>query len=272
MHRVIFCLALGLGLCLALLSGMQPACAQNPQPPTADELIAAIRSEDTARVAALLRQGANPDAIDTDEGLSALQLAAFLCEADITQLLLNAGANPNFTDQTRANALHWALECMDFVRRDRIVRQLVEAGANPSQPDDQGHTPLFLAVLDVDTTAIKHLLLVSANPNEPDNTGLYPLSVLLNSTSLGPVHLRCAQLLLDAHASPDATLPDTGDALLHQAVRAQHTALVHLLLDHQAATDQRNNKGQTPLDIAQQLGNADIINILAARSLQPQKP
>lgn len=55
-----------------------------------------------------------------------------------------------------------------------------------------------------------------------------------------------------------------GDTALHQAVRHNNTTLIDWLLKHEAngSIQSKNLDGQTPYDLAQQLGNTAIIELL----------
>jgi ankyrin repeat protein len=57
----------------------------------------------------LLKAGANPNTLSTDEGETVLMTASRAGKADIVKLLLDAGANPNAKEAYKGQtALMWA--------------------------------------------------------------------------------------------------------------------------------------------------------------------
>jgi len=61
-------------------------------------LVDAVRRGDVQEVARLLAAGANPNVKDLD-GKTPLHIAAEQCNADIAELLLKHGADPNARDE-----------------------------------------------------------------------------------------------------------------------------------------------------------------------------
>jgi uncharacterized protein len=93
-------------------------------------LIAAIENRDTAWVAHLLKQGAEPN-LAMRNGETALMAAAKLGLVDVTRWLLERGARVDETNRTRETALILAVQR----RHIPIVRVLVDGGANPDITD-----------------------------------------------------------------------------------------------------------------------------------------
>jgi uncharacterized protein len=79
---------------LLLLSGLVVGVvAQTRSSDSHDQLFAAIRSGDTARVAVLLQSGADVNAKDRRGGATPLMHAAAIGSLDTVRLLLNKGAD-----------------------------------------------------------------------------------------------------------------------------------------------------------------------------------
>ena len=105
-------------------------------------LIDAVRTGQRDVVDALLRDGADVDARDS-LGTTALQMAVGTFDRDtaIVRRLLDAGANPNVVDNTRATPLLQA----SITKDTAILRVLLARGADPCLSDDKGRTILDFA-------------------------------------------------------------------------------------------------------------------------------
>ena len=114
-----------------MLSGIVVLAAAGSAP-GADEgasrrLAAAAARGDAARVAALVRQGADPDAA-LRSGWTGLHLAADTGDVALTRLLLDAGANPDLRSRARGTPLDIA----ETTGRTEIARLLRGHGARGS--------------------------------------------------------------------------------------------------------------------------------------------
>ncbi|XP_030634630.1 caseinolytic peptidase B protein homolog [Chanos chanos] len=141
-----------------------------------DALIEAAKASNTQDVIRLLADGVDPNHRHS-LGWTALMVASMNRQHNVVKILLESGADPNIGDEfsnvyetsrqksihslevlvtredefssrlsSRANfrgctALHYAVLADDL----RTVRMLLEAGANPLQTNDLGHTPLAYA-------------------------------------------------------------------------------------------------------------------------------
>ena len=71
-----------------------------------------------------------------------LQYAAGEGHTDVVAALLKEGADPNERDEKSRTALHWATAYNDD---PALIRVLLEAGADPKAQNAWGQTPLHLA-------------------------------------------------------------------------------------------------------------------------------
>lgn len=101
------------------------------------------------------------------------------------------------------------------------VRKLLQA--DPKQRDvktELGSTPLHLAAMNPDTSAMKALIAAKADPNARDNDGATPLHMAAYASR--PEHVR---LLLEAGADPLAKTDNGRDAgSMARKVKADETA------------------------------------------------
>jgi ankyrin repeat protein len=74
----------------------------------------------------------------SDNGETPL-LAALMRDREIVQMLLDGGADVNYSDRWRRTPLHWAVEAGDLA----LVELLVSRGANVNARDITDRTPLY---------------------------------------------------------------------------------------------------------------------------------
>jgi ankyrin repeat protein len=103
----------------------------------------AVMRNDPEKIAALIKAGVWLD--ETDEGETALHWAVSRQHTEIVTMLLEAGANPNVPDNDGYTPLHDAAEMGDCSPARAMLEALLAAGADPSQQEKNGRTPLDLA-------------------------------------------------------------------------------------------------------------------------------
>jgi ankyrin repeat protein len=109
---------------------------------TALEMAAQQGDSKTAEV--LIRNGANVDEEDSDNGFTALDWAVFKDDTKLASLLITKKAGVNHVDKHGSTPLHWAAS-VDF-GDTAILELLLGAGATLGVRDHEGLTPLQLAV------------------------------------------------------------------------------------------------------------------------------
>ncbi len=165
--------------------------------------------------------------------------ALMACSYVRTSQLLGAGVSPNtrvrgFDDaypgrpgqklpRTNLVPLNFAAFWRAKKSRIKLLRRLLEAGADVHSADSQGYTPLHDSVYD----------------NEPE-----------------PV-----QLLLEAGADANAATAQ-GFTPLHLAALDNADKVAELLLTHGSRVNTAANDGETPLAFAAMTGNADLVRTL----------
>ena len=184
-------------------------------------------------------------------------------------LLLDAGADPNATDDSGDTPLHEAASGKGRVRPKTVtavITLLLDAGADPNAKRksesrfNPGFTPLHEAANtavspEEDTTLLQEvitlLLDAGADPNAKDRGESIPLHWARSPEAV--------TLLLDAGADLDAK-NKSGNTPLHEAVFGSHhretiAAIITLLLDAGADPNAKNAEGATPLHNATRLGH-----------------
>lgn len=169
-------------------------------------LLRAIEDDDRASVKALLRAdpGLASRHVDAAKlyqsqichwiyvGDTALHLAAAGYRVEIARLLLAAGADPNAaTNHRRSGPLHYAADgyvidpAWDAKRQVKMIRCLLDAGADVNAPDKNGATPLHRAVRTRCAAAVECLLEAGADPTLKNKPGSTPFHLAVQDTGRG---------------------------------------------------------------------------------------
>uniref|UniRef100_A0A8C2LT12 Neurogenic locus notch homolog protein 4 n=1 Tax=Cricetulus griseus TaxID=10029 RepID=A0A8C2LT12_CRIGR len=237
------------------------------------------------QVAAMLTppQECEMEALDVDtcgpDGVTPL-MSAVLCgrvESTIVQgpwlgnpepcePLLDRGVCPQaHTVGTGETPLHLAAR----FSRPTAARRLLEAGANPNQPDRAGRTPLHTAVA-ADAREVCQLLLASrrtaVNARTQDGTTPLMLAARLAVEDL-------VEELIAARADVGAR-DKRGKTALHWAAAVNNARAARSLLQAGADKDAQDSREQTPLFLAAREGAVEVAQLLlelgAARGLRDQ--
>ncbi len=147
--------------------------AQNPEltkvlfPGGISPLHFAIASSLPEAVALLLKAGA-----DLKAGpISALWLAIMEDESQCLEALLNAGANPQTSDNQGTPPLCFAAQ----MGLNKVVAALLAHGADLNARDAEGDTPLMCAASNSNKETVTILLAAGANPHQRNFDGMSAL-------------------------------------------------------------------------------------------------
>ena len=128
----------------------------------------------SATVASLLAEGADPNALD-GYGWSSVHFAVPLAGSGVVSALLEAGADPNARTVGGATALHLAAPQATIA----VVSNLLRGGTDPNAADGQGEwarTPLHSAALSSDDPSVVLALLnAGADKSVRDARGQHPV-------------------------------------------------------------------------------------------------
>ncbi len=290
--------AVALALNAGALAAATPGAVSSAVAVSADgstALLMAAYEGDAGRVAALLKQGANPRQ-GNRYGATPLGEAARRGDADIMRLLLNAGANANEANAEGQTAL------MEVARTGNLAAamMLLKHGAKIDAREHWGgQTALIWATAQNQPAMIKLLVAKGADVNaratvrdwqrrvtaegRPKDMNRGGMTPLLYAARDG--YLDCVSVLLRAKAQVDLTDPD-GTTPLVLALMNGHWDVGKALIEAGADVNQWDFYGQSPLYMAvdmktlpagarvelpatDALSGIDMIKLLLAKGANP---
>ncbi len=198
----------------------------------------------------LLKAGSTANFTDLSLGFRALNCAIKDKSYTNLEILLSAGADPNFENDTNHRPLNLAVH----MGSETIINLLLMANANPNLPSKLygGLRPLNQSMFTGTQNIIQLLLSANANPNHRDKDNELPLNVAINNRC--PDIIMC---LLKNGANPNMTDSD-GFTSLHMAVKNGYSNIMQLLLKLEVDPNISNNVGWTPLFTA--INNKVVFN------------
>lgn len=167
--------------------------------PTTRRVAAAIARADAARVRRLVAEGAALD-VPSPDSVNTLLTWTIRQHPGETPLLLQLGANPNFTFGTAQPPLIVAM----IPERPDLVRALLDAGADPNTPDPTLKNPvMYIALLAHDPQMFRLLVDHGADLTRLDWQG-HTLAMAAAATERWAI----ATLALDRGVDPSHVAPD----------------------------------------------------------------
>ena len=222
---------------------------------------------DPAKVRVLMDRGAAPNARAIDR-TTALVVAARLGNAESMRLLIDRGADPKLTASDTANLLRVAYTS----ESPDVRRVLSESGVALKDAREIGEPPLTQNLFD--TAVLRQLLDAGANPKQQVPLVTLRLPSLGLAASSGEVE--SVRLLLSRGADARAGGSHGWTPLMMAAASARpNPAVVELLLEHGADLHARDYVGRTALDWALMQGETPVVRQLrqaGAKALAPPPP
>jgi len=238
----------------------------------------------------LLKGGFDPNTVF--EGSPLVSLAAGDGRYDIVTLLLEAGADPNVTDEDDYTPLATAVSR----GYPGTVSALIKGGADPDISDPDGETTLHTAVARDNADVLQALLSASENPNKVNSNGWSPLHSAINfgrrenvevlvrhgvslnqywegKTTLSLAsfggHADIAEFLLQKPKLDPNEINEDGGTPLTDAIYAESVETLIVLLNHGADPNEPTRDGSTPLSVAASSGGTDVVRELLRVGANP---
>jgi len=189
----------------------------------------------------------------TEDGRTALMLAAAEGDSNLVTVLLARGAAVNATNLRGGTPLMYAATAGD----EKSVGLLLARGAEINRRARNGWTALTLASARGAAPVVMQLLANGANPNIADIYGWTPL---MRATQAG--HVDVVKVLATATNMEINSTDDTGKTALHHAAEIGSRPIVDTLLAHGALTSIRDRDNRTAYDIARAADHANVASAL----------
>jgi uncharacterized protein len=222
-------------------------------------LFSAARHGCEREARALLDHGAAIDAKDR-EGATALAKATQAGKTGLMKLLMESGANPNTRAIDGSTPLFYAAES----DRGAALRLLLDYGADPNIPGHRGLRPLAAAAFNGSEDSVDPLLQRGADPNALDDDGEGAM-VFTAGRAYAPIVARLIAAGVDANRRYAHGLTALMWAAGYDAAAGVEDveATLKVLIDHGAALDLKDDRGETAADIARELGHEQAVALLA---------
>ncbi len=213
-------------------------------------LFEAIRANEVAVVAELLRARPSLAGSKSPQGLTPIMEALYAGRTEIADLILKAGYLPDLFEASALGAL------------PRVEELLRKSPDQTNAISSDGFTPLTLASFFGQREVVDFLLSKGADPNTPAKNPMRVAPLHSAAAHTRPfVAFSIAKLLLMYGASANAR--QEGDwTPLHQAAASGNLDLVALLLECGADPAARSFDGKTPFDLAVEKGQQKTADVL----------
>lgn len=248
-------------------------------------LMHAARMGDIKSIRLLLEAKANINKLDKNK-YTPIWYAAAAGQIDAVKMLLDAKADlSHHTDKPawkaarmgQVNVIQMMLDAkvtlqkMINIGNTYIVQKLIKAKTNISNPDQNDHTPVYMAVQQGHADIVNILISAKADINKKcldkdiylgkdyiyeDNIYVTPLYKAIN---VGREDL--VKILIDAKADVNKRIKPAGDTCILMAVKTGNIRLVKMLIEAKAQINKRID-GITPLGKAIRDGQTNIAEML----------
>ncbi|KAG8530778.1 uncharacterized protein KY384_004135 [Bacidia gigantensis] len=208
------------------------------------------------------------------------------------RILIDAGANLNQGDNTKNTPLHLSIE----TGRKEATEYLIKRGAKPDLPNEEGFTPLYIAMsggqfnisnqlitagADVRHRSVNErtmMFAAAASSNnllldltlehglkidDKDQWGITPINI----AAITSPNTLSRLILLGADIANVSTI---GETPLHSAASGGLEMCACILLDAGANVDATDETGYKPIHYAASCGNEDVLRPLLDRMIEPQ--
>jgi uncharacterized protein len=237
-------------------------------------LLFAIVKNDGKSVQQLLAAGANPNT-QMPDGTPALNAAAIFRSAAAAIALVDGGADVKAADQ-RNTSLHGAAQLGDV----ELVKKLLAKGADPNarngkvlarapqgffRPPAGEVTPLHVAARANQLELVKLLVAAGADPKMKGEDGTTLLMQAVASTNVELV-----KYIFDLDSDVKA-ITESKATVMHAAVtgvgsnadqQKEVCKVIRFLAEKGAPLDERNDRGRTPIDVADVLPLDQAVDLL----------
>jgi ankyrin repeat protein len=209
----------------------------------------------------LIRHKADVNMLNTS-GQAPLCLASLYGNPESIKLLLASGVNKNTRDADGNTPLHIAV----LYRHSENLDEILKVNPDINAINTEGYTPLHLAVRRPDNEkAIGHLFQQGADVNIPDPTGRNALLVSVGSNQKEYIRLLVSKGLDINSRDEDGNTAlhyPLSNVLRDKMYLPYSTEIVKILVEEGADPHIENKEGKSPMDLAEESGENELISLL----------
>ena len=196
------------------------------------------------------------------DGKSALRLAALNSHLDLITLLVEKGADVNYTDADGRTTVYCvASSAANDLKVINTLHHLVKMGANLESKDLEGRTPLHVASWQGMTDVVQALVQLGADIDAVDNEGRTALHMCAWNG-----HTEIVALLIEAGANVNHVSSTQGATPLMIAAQQGHIDPCSILLNAGSDASHIDFYGRSAKEVANNCGNRDIVILLESRT------
>jgi ankyrin repeat protein len=228
-----------------------------PKNPSSIENLADLCATGTPeQLAAMIRGGANVNAMDMDDKTPLMYAAYDNPNPEMIVALLKAGADVKAKDSEGASPV---IAAAGHNSNTGVVVALVNAGADVNAKDKENKTPLmYAAAFNPNPDMLTALLKAGADLKAKDKSGLTPL---VCAAKFNP-NLDVMAVLLKAGADVNATDAKGQTPLMSTAAFNPNPEMITALVNAGADLNAKDKDGKTGLDYARDEGNSKAVDAL----------
>ncbi|XP_042907879.2 uncharacterized protein [Parasteatoda tepidariorum] len=212
----------------------------------------AVRNRHKSCVEVLLKNGAKINIRDY-VGRIPIHFATYLGEQEIAKNLLRLGGSLNMWNYQGWTALH----CAAYSGNVDLISTLVDKGATINVCTFMGLTPLHISAQFCNNQASKYLMEKGAGISCKDKKGRTPLHVASASGDVETV-----KFILKKKPNAVNDEDKKGWTALHHSCFNNHGCIVKILIEAEANINKQNNELKSPLHLAVENSNYQIIDSL----------
>ncbi len=198
-------------------------------------------------------------------GETPLNIAVRNGNMDAIKALIDGGVDINHVNNNGETAVFLVSRGFNFpllpLQSARILRLLIDSGANIQIETNDHLSPLWIATLNGNLNLVELLLEAGADVESFDEEGYTPLAIGAENG-----RLRSIELILKYGADIEAQ-DNEGNTPLMMAANNGHEDIVKFFLKKDAYVNHENDEGLTAVDLAQREGHLEIVAMLRKHNI-----
>ena len=205
----------------------------------------------------LLKNGADINHQDS-KGISILLAAIQAGKIEHVKILIDSGADITAKDHISMNIYHYAL----YHPSIEMLNLLYTYNKNIDEPDNKGRTPLAAIMAD-DRYGFDNITMWFLKKGA-DFKKVVKLAPDLVPSYIDERRNEVVKYLISHFPSYRDYVDHEGNTVSHFSVGLENDEILNYLLENKYYSNKKNDKGETPLDMAKEIGRKDMVKKIEA--------